>query len=140
VKRLLFALLFLSSYTLSACAGGRAAPSDHAAPIISSVSTSSESFSVDCPPTFVTVTAHVTDPSGIAAVQLWYRVGSDHPYIPVEMAPVTDKNYQATVKGTALSLDAYGNWEFYVTAKDKAGNSSKSPTNASVQFLPCVSH
>jgi hypothetical protein len=136
----LFAAVLLCTYTLDACAGLQASPSGNAAPVISSVATSSNSFSVDCPPTFVTVTAHVTDSSGISSVQLWYRVGSDHPYTPLEMTRFGTNDYRATVKGVDMPLDAYGDWEFYVSAKDNSGKSSRSPTDASVQFLPCVSH
>jgi hypothetical protein len=56
------------------------------------------------------------------------------------MAGLNGNDFGATVKGSDLPPDKYGPWEFYVTAEDKAGNRSQSRTDASVQFLPCVSN
>jgi hypothetical protein len=44
--------------------------------------------------------------------------------------------------GTIVALDVpggeYGILEFYILARDKTGNETKSPVDRSVQLLPCV--
>jgi hypothetical protein len=140
MKRIVGFLLWLGSSILIGCSSVPAAAGDKAGPVIDSIKTSNNSFSIDCPPTSVAVTAHITDPSGISSVQLRYRVGSDKPYISLGMGGGNGNEFSATLKGSALPPDSYGAWEFYITAEDEAGNSTRSATDSSVQFLPCVSH
>jgi hypothetical protein len=51
-----------------------------------------------------------------------------------------DDTYKAALEGPAFLGKAYGTIEFYITAKDKAGNTSKTSVDRSMQFLPCVSN
>ncbi len=125
---------------MTGCTGAPSPPADKAGPMIDNITTSSKSFSIDCTPISVTVTARITDPSGIAGAQLWYRVGNDRPYASLDMAGLSGSDFSATVKGLDLPVGEYGLWEFYITAVDKAGNRNRSGPDSSVQFLPCVSH
>lgn len=140
MKRLFVSLFLLGSYAMTGCGAVLAASGDTTGPMINNITTSSQGFSIDCTPISITVTARITDPSGISRAQLWYRVGTDQPYASVDMAGSSGGDFNATVKGSDLPLGTYGVWEFYVTAQDKAGNASKSAPDTSVQFLPCVSH
>ncbi|MGE5072561.1 MAG: hypothetical protein ACM3MF_03965 [Anaerolineae bacterium] len=125
---------------LGACSGSGFRMADNIGPTIDGVATSTQSFSIDCAPTSVTVSARVTDPSGIGRVQLWYRIGTEQPYVPLKMPAQAGSDFRATVSGASLSPDQYGTWEFYISAEDTLGNRSTSPVNKSIQFLPCVSH
>ena len=124
------------SILFCACANPR---SDHTGPAIRDISTSTKVVAIsDCLNTSVTITAHATDESKITSVQLWYRVGSDQTFASAKM-DLQNNLYTATVKGAELQGHGYGVMEFYITAEDEAGNSTKSPLDQSVQFLPCVS-
>jgi hypothetical protein len=92
----------------------------------------------DCMPIAITVTATITDPAGVAGVVLWYRVGNEQSFTPVEVPALADDHYAVTVKGTDVPGSEYGAWEFYLSADDHLGNHSQSPVDTSVQFLPCV--
>jgi hypothetical protein len=81
----------------------------------------------------------VTDASKITSVLLWYRIGADQPYDSVQMNSQAGL-YTASIKGTDLQGHGYGVMEFYITAEDGEGNSSKSLTDKSIQFLPCVNN
>jgi len=108
--------------------------------MISDISTSGKVLVIsDCLNTSVTITAKVRDDSPVANVILWYRVGEGQPFTSTNMALQEDL-YTASVKGSELQGNGYGAMEFYVTAQDGGGNSSKSPVDQSIQFLPCVSH
>ena len=112
---------------------------DNAGPIFSRIVTSSSVFAKsDCTPTSITVTANITDPSAVAYVVLWYRVGSSQPYSPVGMSFLGGNDYSVTVKGLEVPGSKYGVWEFYITAQDGVGNLSQSPVDTHVQLLPCV--
>jgi len=124
--------------TISACAT-TSTPQDLTGPTITQITTSTKSFSIDCVPTSVTVTANIIDTLGVRHATLWYRVGSDQPYISKNM-DVSNHSYSATVKGIELPPGPYGNWEFYIAAENTAGNSNKNPVDNSIQFLPCVSN
>ncbi len=139
VKRI-FVILIVGSYAMIGCGRMPSAAADTAALVIASIATSTKSFSIDCAPTSVTISARVTDASGVREARLLYRVGSDRPYIPVEMVGSNGHDFTATVKGPSLPPDRYGPLEFYITVQDNAGQQSRSTTDASVQFLPCVSH
>ncbi len=92
----------------------------------------------DCIPTAITVTAIITDPVGVGAVLLWYRVGADQPFTQSATIAVGADRYVKSVKGIDVPGSAYGVWEFYLTARDGVGNQSQSPVDTSVQLLPCV--
>ena len=113
-------------------------PRDTTGPIINRITTSSKSFSIDCVPTSVTVTANITDPSGIKRVVLYSRVGTDQAYIASDMKGTGDE-YRATVRAADMPGKGYGVWEFYITVEDLAGNQSQSLTDTSVEMLMCVS-
>ncbi len=140
MKRALLTMVLLASVMASGCASPRAVVGAGRGPVIEGIAASTKSFSIDCPPTAVTVKARVTDAAGISRVQLWYRVGSDGPFVAADMAAGNGNEYAATVKGVDVGPAQYGAWEFYVTAENKAGQESRSETDASVQFLPCVAH
>jgi len=123
---------------ISAC-GTASTAHDSVEPTIAQITTSNQSFSIDCPPTFITVTANITDTSEVKRATLWYRVGNDQPYTSRNM-DVSNHTYSATVKGIELPPGPYGALEFYIIAEDAAGNSNKSSVDNSIQFLPCVSN
>ncbi len=114
-------------------------PPDNTGPHFNRITTSTKYFAIsDCRPTSVTVTAHITDPSGVVHVVLWYRI-RNQPFTPVDVKDLGNDTYAATVKGTDMPRSEYGVWEFYLTAEDGLGNKSQSPVDdTSVQFLPCV--
>jgi hypothetical protein len=113
-------------------------PHDTTAPIFNRITTSSKTFSIDCVPTSVTVTARITSPSGIKRVVLYSRVGTDQAYTPTGMEGTRDE-YRATVNAVDMLGKGYGIWEFYITAEDLAGQQSKSSLDQSVEMLMCVS-
>jgi hypothetical protein len=132
VKRFLLIICFI----LVACTKGS---SDQTGPAISDIKTSGNVLVIsDCSGTSVSVTAKVTDPSGVKNVFLWYRV-VDQPFASREMM-VKDGAYEVSVEGSEFLGKGYGTLEFYIQAKDGAGNESKSPVDQSIQFLPCVSN
>ena len=112
---------------------------DKTPPVIKNIETSNKSFSIDCVPTSITITAHITDPSGIKSAVLWYHVGTDKQYKSVNME-FSNGVYNATIQALDLPVGEYGSLEFYITAQDEAGNQSKSELDASSQLLPCVSN
>ena len=127
----------VGAVTITAC-GAASTPRQTAGLTIAQITTSNQSFSIDCPPTSITVTAQITDTLGITRAALWYRVDTDQPYTSKNM-DVSNHSYSATIQGIDLPAGPYGAWEFYITAEDTAGNKSQSPLDQSVQFLPCVS-
>jgi len=129
---------------ISACQGRATVqmtrmPQDTDGPIFHRITTSSKSFSIDCVPTSVTVTASITAPSGIKRVVLHSRVGRDQAYTALDMNASGD-DYQKTLKAVDMPGKGYGVWEFYITAEDLAGNQSQTPLDRSVEMLQCVSH
>ena len=131
-------LACVGAVTLTAC-GAASIQRDPARPTIAQITTSNKSFSIDCPPTSITVTAQITDTLGITRATLWYRVDTNQPYTSKNM-DASNHSYSATVQGIDLPAGPYGAWEFYITAEDTAGNQSQSPLDQNVQFLPCVSN
>jgi len=131
-------LTCVGAITITAC-GAAATPRQAMGPTIAQVTTSNQSFSIDCPPTSITVTAQITDTLGITRAALWYRVDTDQPYTSKNM-DASNHIYSATVQGIDLPAGPYGALEFYITAENKAGKKSQSPLDQSVQFLPCVSN
>ena len=126
--------LILFSFVLSAC--GKASI-DQLGPEISDIKTSGNVLVIsDCAGTSVSISAKVTDPSGVKSVSLWYRV-EDQPFSSQE---VTLQNgvYEVSLQGVEFLGQGYGTLEFYIEAKDGAGNLSKSPVDRSIQFLPCI--
>jgi hypothetical protein len=129
--------IVISMFLLSACKG---LPPDQTGPDIRDINTSGNVVVIsDCLATSVTVTAKVTDDSRITNVRLWYRVGSDQAFTPIGMDSQGGL-YTVSVKGSSLQGHGYGALEFYITAQDGADNSSQSPIDKSIQFLPCVSN
>jgi hypothetical protein len=116
-------------------------PTDNTGPRFDRITTSGKVFAKsDCTPTSITVTAHITDPSGVVNVVLWYRVGANQPFTPVDVDDLGNDTYAQTVKGMDVP-GKYGVWEFYLTAEDGLGNKGQSPVDdTSVQLLPCVAH
>jgi hypothetical protein len=117
-------------------------PQDTIGPTISSVTPSTTKFyrSGACSPTSIKVTANVSDPSGVASVQLWYRLGSSGPFTgPLNMNSTGGNGFSITVVGSQVVPSGYGVWQFYVTARDSRGNVSTSAINSNVSLVPpCV--
>jgi hypothetical protein len=112
---------------------------DSTSPTIQQVTTSSKGFAKsDCVPTSLTVTANITDDDQIAEATLWYRVGSDQKFTAMKMTHGEQDQYTAKVIALDVPGGEYGVLEFYVVARDQAGNETKSPMDTSVQLLPCV--
>ena len=131
------ALIAISTLVSSACGGIQ---SDQTDPTISDISTSGKVVVIsDCLATSVTIAAKVTDKSKITHVLLWYRVGSDQPFASTNME-IQSGLYTASLKGADLQGNGYGAMEFYITAEDAEGNTSESPHDNSIEFLPCVNN
>lgn len=130
-------LIVVACFVFSACGRNQ---NDRTAPEISDISTSGKVLVIsDCPATSVTITTRVQDASEVAHVVLWYRLGSDQPFASIPMQ-VEEGLYAASVEGSDLQGNGYGSLQFYITAEDSSGNSSKSPLDTSIQFLPCVNN
>jgi hypothetical protein len=112
---------------------------DNHAPAIKDITTSGKYFAKsDCSPTSVTITANIIDDTQVKSAALWYRVGQDQKFTSISMRFDNGNTYSATVIGLDIPGGEYGNLEFYIIAKDEAGNQSKSQIDTSVQLLPCV--
>ena len=135
-----FCSILLLAVPLIGCSTNSAASGERTGPAINEITTSGKSFSIDCVPTSITVTANITDPSGITRAVLSSRVGTDHPYTPVDMDHLSSNNFSATVKALDIPVGEYGVLEFYIVAEGVEGNQAKSKINTSVQLLPCVSN
>lgn len=136
MKNLLIGPLFLALFIGSAACG--LVPADKSGPAINNIKTSGNILSIsDCLGTSVDISADVTDPSGVESVLLWYRTGADQKFTSTSMES-QNSTYQTTLKGPDFLGKPYGTLEFYITARDKAGNTSKSAIDQSIQFLPCV--
>jgi len=132
---------------------------DTAGPIISNVTESVEDDRIywgtstppSCTPDEVTISASITDTSGVAGAKLVYRVVYDYPDPNVEgvwqslsMNQTAGTTYAATVGSSELerSLDPpsyydYGaTLEYYIEAHDNADNLSESPAGQ-VQVMYC---
>lgn len=131
--------VLLSAFVMVACRSqSAAAAQDVRGPSIEHIETSAKVLAKsDCINTSETVTAEITDESGIKSVTLWYRVGTDQKYTAVKMN-AQGGQYSVTVKALDAPGGEYGIWEFYITAEDQAGNKSQSPLDTSVQLLACV--
>ncbi len=105
--------------------------------IVASTSVFYRVVGAGCEPTSVTVTANVSDPSGVANVLLWYRVGASGPYTGAAMDWLAGDDYRVTVNGADVPGSNYGVWEFYVTAQDGAGNPGQSALNTDVSLNLC---
>ncbi|HXQ39085.1 MAG TPA: hypothetical protein VN843_34115, partial [Anaerolineales bacterium] len=99
MKQGIFATVILIFAMVMVACGGREklmvapTPQDAPGPIFNHITTSSNGFSIDCIPTSVTITANITNSSGITRAVLWYRVGADQAYTPVDMDQVSGNNY-----------------------------------------------
>ncbi len=108
MKRIISILVVLiCAAAMVACQTALAAQ-DVAGPSIDHIETSTKVMAKsDCSITSVTVTADITDQSGIKQVALWYRVGADQPYTPVDMS-FTGGKYSVTVKALDVQLISTG--------------------------------
>ena len=144
MKTCIFATMaFLCVVVMVACRGDEtvvvtSTPIDVTGPTFKRITPSGQSFSKDCVPTSIAVTANITDPSGVKDVVLWYRVGADQPYTSATMH-LSNGEYSETINALDITGAQYGTWEFYISAEDSLGNQSRSPSDTSVQLLACVS-
>ncbi len=130
-------LVFVVLAGLTAC---KDLSKDRTGPAITNIQTSGKVLVIsDCAGTTVTISADVTDPSGVEKVSLWYRTGDEQQFSSLEMKQ-KDGSYQASLSGPDFLGRPYGTLEFYITAEDGMGNINKSPANQSIQFLPCVNN
>ena len=130
----------LSLALLSASAACGLVPADRSGPTISNVKTSGNVLVIsDCSGTSVDISAKVADASGVESVLLWYRVEAEQKFASTGMK-FQDNIYTASLEGPDFLGKAYGTVEFYITAKDSVGNTSKTSLDRSLQFLPCVSN
>jgi len=114
--------------------------SDQTGPSISDVLTSGNVLVIsDCQGSSVTISAKVSDPSGVEKVLLWYRTATDQQYVSTAM-DLAEGVYKVNLKGPDFLGQPYGNLQFYITAQDQVGNLSKSAVDQSIQFLPCVNN
>jgi hypothetical protein len=112
---------------------------DTTSPIIQNVMTSSKVIAKsDCIYTSLTITADITDDTQVDGATLWYRVGTDQKFTSTKMLTDGSNQYKATVVALDVPGGEYGILEFYILARDKTGNETKSPVDRSVQLLPCV--
>lgn len=138
MRNILFFILF--PVTLFGFAACRSPSADQTGPLISDIETSGNVLVIsDCAGTSVEISSKVTDPSGVESVLLWHRVGADQQFVSASME-LKDGKYEVTLKGPDFLGSAYGTLEFYITARDGVGNSSESPTDESIEFLPCVNN
>ncbi len=112
-------------------------PPDTSGPVITGLRHSPESIwgSSACGPSEATISVNVTDPAGVASVELHYRVvrGSQHgAWLVLSMAPTGGSGYSRvlTVADLNASQPLYGDdvVEYYVVARDGARNASQSGT------------
>ncbi len=136
-KFLSLLLIFILLAVLTACKG---LSKDHTGPAITNIQNSGNVLVIsDCAGTSVTISANVTDPSGVKKVSLWYRTGDEQQFSMITMEQ-KEGSYRATLNGPDFLGRPYGTLEFYITAEDGMGNTTKSPANQSIQFLPCVNN
>ena len=121
---------------------------DTTGPTISNITTSDDPIyypsSVNCSPDRVTISASISDPSGVSAAKLTYRVVDESSsrigeWQPLAMSQTAGATYAATVGPVELELSltppSYGsavNLEYYIQAYDGKSNHSQSPTNTVV--------
>jgi hypothetical protein len=112
---------------------------DTTSPTIQNVTTSSKVIAKsDCINTSLTITANITDDTKVDGAALWYRVGTDQKFTSTKMIAGDRNQYTGTIVALDVPGGEYGILEFYILARDKTGNETKSPVDRSVQLLPCV--
>lgn len=137
MKDFICILLASTLAVLSACAK---TSSDQTGPVISNIQISGNVLVIsDCPSTSVELLATVSDPSGVEKVLFWYRIAPDQEFAAAPMA-LRDGLYVASLNGANFLGHAYGTIDFYISAQDTVGNTSRSEVDQSVQFLPCVNN
>ncbi|MQY63289.1 MAG: T9SS type A sorting domain-containing protein [Calditrichaeota bacterium] len=77
----------------------------------------------------ITVTATITDPQGLAAVDLHYARGGSASYSQVNMLSLGANTHSGTIPGSAVTATGVA---CFITAEDNLGNVSRSDT-ASIQ-------
>ena len=122
---------------LSACT--HPASNDITHPTIEHIATSSKVLAKsDCIPTSLTITADISDNIGIESATLWYRIGADREFSSAEMSHADQNRYTVTLIALDIPGGEYGVLEFYILARDQAGNETKSQMDRSVELLYCV--
>ncbi len=133
----MFGLIIALAALISGCSA--VSRTDTTGPTINNITTSSKVLAKsDCIQTSLTITGEVTDNGGIENVTLWYRVGKDQDFAQTNMTHANGDQYTATIKALDIPGGEYGVFEFYIAAQDKAGNQTKSSTDASVELSRCV--
>ena len=112
-------------------------PPDTQGPTISAITKSAESIydGTTCGVASNTISASVSDPSGVGEVVLWYRTSKNSPvasgeWRSITMTKISGNTYQAVLGTTQLSsslaLYTDGTVEFYIISKDGKGNTTQS--------------
>jgi hypothetical protein len=133
-----FNLLILSVFLLftNGCS-----QEDQKAPRITVIKTSSKFLAKsDCLNTSETITANITDDTGIKSAALWYRIGRDQKFTSAAMKPEAGDTFEATLIALDIPGGEYGTLEFYILVEDVEGNQAKSEIDTTVQLLPCVAN
>ena len=71
----------------------------------------------------MTITATVTDPSGVQYVTLYWRMGTEGAFTSVAMEKGVDNQYSATI-----TPPTYGTLQYYIEYADTVGNSATTDT------------
>ena len=130
-------IVLMSWLILNSCS--LPASRDKAAPTIENITTSSKVLAKsDCIPTSLTITAQVIDDSHLQNVTLWYRVGADQHFAPMNMEAGTSDQFTAKLIALEIPGGEYGALEFYIVAQDSTGNETRSAIDNTVQLLACV--
>ena len=79
--------------------------------------------------TTATISPTVTDDVGVVSVDLFYRTKATIDYLEVRMVEEGDNTYNGVIPGEAV---VEAGVEYYIRAKDNAGNTSTWPEDASV--------
>ncbi len=127
--------------------GGAPPPLDTTPPSITNIAWSAKTvyYVSGCGPNSLNVTANVSDPSGIASVQINYRyvpnAGSPGGWNSPGMSPTGGSGYSFTInvgsQAYAAMSGTNGRVEFYITARDNPGNTATSGTSsADVLYCP----
>jgi len=110
-------------------------------PRITDIKTSSKVLAKsDCLNTSETITANITDNTGVTSAAVWYRIGQDQKFTSAAMKREAGDTFGATIIALEIPGGEYGTLEFYIVAEDEAGNQTRSPVDTSVQLLACVSN
>lgn len=124
----------------------QAAPSDTTPPSVSSPSWNPKTVNYPCSPSVLTVNSTASDASGIQSVTFNYRFQntSGTPVSPWLTAPMSSMgggnyriDYNIVSQANLYLVGSFGRLEFYITARDNAGNTSPASSSGIVDVQNC---